>query len=111
MWSITTYFILPTSAVALFFTGKTLRKDWGLFSHMAFTQPFIHMIFVVGFARQAWRIQVDNIILRCVFVGVASMVCGWSVAVAFAVLARFGRQFLLDMRGPRGNTDEEKNII
>jgi len=111
LWSIATYFILPTSAVALFFTGKTLRKDWGLFSRTAFTQPFIHMIFVVGFAREVWRIQVDNVILKCVFVGVASTVCGWSVAVAFAVLARYGSQLLMDMRGPRGITDEEKNII
>jgi hypothetical protein len=96
--------------VALFFTSKTLNRDWGLFSHAAFTQPFIHMIFVIGFSRQLGRIPVDNIILKCVIVGVASLVCGWSVAVVFADLVKFLRQILVDMRGPR-TTDEEKNII
>jgi hypothetical protein len=110
LWSIATYFILPTSMVALFFTSKTLNRDWGLFSHAAFTQPFIHMIFVIGFSRQLGRIPVDNIILKCVIVGVASLVCGWSVAVVFADLVKFLRQLLVDMRGPR-TTDEEKNII
>jgi len=110
LWSIATYFILPTSMVALFFTTKTLNKDWGIFSRAAFTQPFIHMIFVIGFARQLGRIPVDNVILKCVIVGVASMVCGWSVALVFAALVRFWKQLLVDMRGPR-TTDEEKNII
>ena len=65
------------------------------------------MIFVIGAARYSGRI--DNIILRCGFVGMVSIVCGWSVAVALAMLMRFGRQRVVALRGSPGVIDEEKN--
>ncbi|KIM34899.1 hypothetical protein M413DRAFT_449997 [Hebeloma cylindrosporum] len=108
VWITTTYFIVPTAAVALFFSTKALKQDWGLVSRMAFVQPFIHMIFVIGAARHSGKI--DNIILRCGFVGMVSVVCGWSVAVALAMLMRFGRERLVIRRSP-GVVDEEKNVI
>lgn len=107
VWTTTTYFIIPTAAVSLFFTTKALKQDWGLISRTAFMQPFIHMIFVIGAARYSGRI--DNIILRCGFVGMVSIVCGWSVAVALAMLMRFGRQRVVALRGSPGVIDEEKN--
>ena len=109
VWITTTYFIVPTAAVSLFFSTKALKKDWGLVSRTAFVQPFIHMIFVIGTARHSGRI--DSIILRCGFVGMVSIVGGWSVAVALAMLMRFGRQCMVDIRGSPGEIDEEKNII
>jgi hypothetical protein len=108
VWITTTSFVVPTAAVSLFFSTKSLKQDWGLFSRTAFIQPFIHMIFVIGAVRHSGRI--DNIILRCGFVGMVSIVCGWSVAVALAMLMRFGRQRMADMRGSPGEIDEEKHI-
>ena len=108
VWITITYFIIPTSVVALFFSTKALKQDWGLISRTAFIQPFIHMVFVIGAARYSGMI--DNIILRCGFVGMVSIMCGWSVAVALAMLTRFGRVLVANMRGSPGVTDEEKNV-
>ena len=108
VWITTTYFIIPTSVVALFFSTKALKQDWGLISRTAFIQPFIHMVFVIGTARHSGMI--DNIILRCGFVGMVSIMCAWSVAVALAMLMRFGRVLVANMRGSPGVTDEEKNV-
>ncbi|KAF8151305.1 hypothetical protein B0H34DRAFT_125003 [Crassisporium funariophilum] len=80
------FVILSTSCLQIFFVKSILKKDWGLLSRVAFLQPFIHMLFVMGFARHTTCI--DNPIGKSVFVGLASALCGWSVAMLPVILWR-----------------------
>lgn len=91
-WSTLSFFILPVSVIQLFFTNTYLKKDWGVISKVAFSLPFIHMFFIMELVRKTAWIPDHQIILKCIFVGLASATGGWLVAIARHSFSRWLRQ-------------------
>jgi len=80
-WSTSVLYALSISIISLFSQSSATRKDWGLWTRQTYVQTFIHMVFIVLaiYVIPAWGIM-DNMIVRCLLVGIIAVGGSWAVA-------------------------------
>ncbi|KAF4620317.1 hypothetical protein D9613_000133 [Agrocybe pediades] len=80
-WATYTHVSLTTEVILCAFSDPLplLKKDWGALSKLPGVHIMMHMAIVIGVMRYSTWIQ--ELILRCIFIGVASVICVWLVTV------------------------------
>ncbi|KAF9557463.1 hypothetical protein CPC08DRAFT_710344 [Agrocybe pediades] len=82
IWAALTYrSLLVTVASTLYTTGIKwfMKTNYRALTGLAYIQSMTHMFFVIGIARHSsW---IGSPILRCIFVGSTSIICGWTTMI------------------------------